>query len=111
MRAASEKRQGTKSRKVIGKAFRSWAALRTDECWKDEAGQLLKFTIGAILGHRSSPRRPGRRTQRIKARLLFVAQRIVEFHERGPYGLHSAERGVEPLLHRLDSSGRGQRLI
>ena len=58
-----------------------------------------------------SPRRPGRRTQRIKARLLFIAQRIVKFRERGPYGLHRAERGVEPLLHRLDSSGRGQSLI
>ncbi len=60
---------------------------------------------------RAITRRPGRRTQRIKARLLFIAQRIVKFPERGPYGLHRAERGVEPLLHRLDSSGRGQHLI
>jgi hypothetical protein len=60
---------------------------------------------------RSSPRRPGRRTQRIEARLLFIAQRIVEFHERGAHGLDRAKRSVEPLLHRLHSARRGQRLI
>ena len=60
---------------------------------------------------RDHPRRPGRRTQRIKARFLFVTQRIVEFRKRGPYGLHRAERGVEPLLHRLDPNGRRQYLV
>jgi hypothetical protein len=59
----------------------------------------------------SSPRRPGRRTQRIKARLLFIAQRTVEFRERGLHGLHRAKRGVEPLLHRLDPTRGGQRLV
>src|SRR5262249_4895472 len=49
----------------------------------------------------SSRCRAGGRTQRIEARLLFIAQRIVEFRERGLHGLHCAKRGVEPLLHRL----------
>jgi hypothetical protein len=65
----------------------------------------------ATLGDRSSPRRPGRRTQRNEARLLFIAQRIVEFHERGAHALDRAKRSVEPLLHRLHSARRGQRLI
>src|SRR6266511_3786408 len=34
----------------------------------------LKVRMVATLGDRSSPRRPGRRTQRIEARLLFIAQ-------------------------------------
>ena len=71
----------------------------------------LKLRIVATLGDRSSPRRPGGRTQRIEARFLFVAQRIVEFHERGAHGLDRAKRSVEPLLHRLDPARRGQRLI
>ena len=33
------------------------------------------------------PGRTGDRTQRIKARLLFIAQRIVEFREHGSHGL------------------------
>ncbi len=41
----------------------------------------------------------------------YVAQRIVEFHERGSHGLHCAKRGVEPLLHRLDPTRGGQRLV
>ena len=55
----------------------------------------------------------GREAERsgIKARLLFIAQRIVEFHERGSHGLHCAKRGVEPLLHRLDPTRGGQRLV
>ena len=71
------------------------------------------YFVGACTGKspgfwcaRLSPHRPGDRTQRIKARLLFIAQRIVEIHERGLYGLHCAERGVEPLLTpRLDPWG------
>jgi len=60
----------------------------------------------------SSPGRTGGRTQqRIKARLLFIAQGIVEFHERGSHGLHCAKRGVEPLLHRLDPTRGGQCLV
>src|SRR5262249_36385540 len=51
---------------------------------------------------RFSPHRPGGRTQRIETRPLFIAQRIVEFRERGLQGLHGGERGVAPLLHRLD---------
>jgi hypothetical protein len=60
---------------------------------------------------RSSARRPGCRTQRIKARLLLVAQRIVEFRESGLHSFHRAKGGVESLLHRLDTTGRGQRLV
>src|SRR5262245_6377108 len=48
----------------------------------------------------SSPRRGRGRTQRIKTRLLFIAQRIVKFRERGLHGLHCAKGSVEPLLHR-----------
>ena len=58
-----------------------------------------------------SPRRAGGRTQRIEARLLFITQRIVEFRERGLHGLHCAKRGVEPLLHRLDTTRRGQHFV
>src|SRR5262249_41800625 len=58
-----------------------------------------------------SPHRPGGRTQRIEARLLLIAQRIVEFRERRLHGLHRGERGVEPLLHRLDPTRGGQRLV
>jgi hypothetical protein len=55
--------------------------------------------------------RPGRRTQRIKPRLLFVAQRIVEFRERWLHRLHCGKRCLEALLHRLDPAGRGERLV
>src|SRR5262249_35163117 len=58
-----------------------------------------------------SPRPPGPPTERIEAGLLFIAQRIVEFRERRLYGLHRGERGVEPLLHRLDPTRGGQRLV
>src|SRR5262249_8840154 len=43
--------------------------------------------------------------------LLFIAQRIVEFRERGLHGLHCAKRGVESLLHRLDTTRGGQHLV
>src|SRR5262249_55148695 len=58
-----------------------------------------------------SPHRPGGRTQRIEACLLFIAQRIVEFRERGLHGLHCAKRGVESLLHCLDTTRGGQHLV
>src|SRR5262249_27431544 len=58
-----------------------------------------------------SPRRPGRRTQRIEARLLFVAQGIVEFREGGLNRLHCGKRGLEAFLHRLDPTRGGQRLV
>ena len=58
-----------------------------------------------------SPRGPGRRTQRIKARLLFVAQRIVEFREHGLHRLHCGKRGLEALLDRLDPAGGRQHLV
>ena len=58
-----------------------------------------------------SPRRPGRRTQRIKARLLFVVQRIVEFRELGLHRLHCGKRGFKALLHRLDPAGWRQHLV
>src|SRR5438128_11474850 len=67
--------------------------------------------LAATLGDCSSPRRPGRQTQRIKARLLFIAQRTVEFRERRLHGLHRAKRGVEPPLHRLDPTRGGERLV
>jgi hypothetical protein len=50
---------------------------------------------------RSSPKRPGGRTQQIKARLLFVAQRTVEFRERGLHGLHRAKRSFAAKPTRL----------
>ena len=59
----------------------------------------------------SSPRRARGRTQRIKARLLFIIQRIVEFRERGLHDLHCGKRGVEPLLHRLDPTRGGEHLV
>src|SRR5262249_34225515 len=58
-----------------------------------------------------SPRGAVGRTQRVKPRLLFIAQRIVEFRERRLHGLHCARRGVEPLLHRLDTTRGGQHLV
>ena len=58
-----------------------------------------------------SPRGAGGRTQRVKPRLLFIAQRIVEFRESGLHCLHCAKRGVEPLLHRLDTTRGGQHLV
>src|SRR5262249_15322670 len=61
--------------------------------------------------HVESPRGAGGRTQRIEARLLFIAQRIVEFRERGLHGFHCAKRGVEPLLHRIDTTRGGQHLV
>ena len=41
----------------------------------------------------------------------LIAQRTVEFRERGLHGLHRAKRGFEPLLHRLDPTRGGQRLV
>jgi hypothetical protein len=55
--------------------------------------------------------RGGRPNAAIEARLLFIAQRIVEFRERGLHGLHCAKCGVEPLLHRLDTTREGQHLV
>ena len=63
------------------------------------------------MNDRSSARRPGCRTQRIKARLLLVAQRIVESRESGLHSFCRAKGGVESLLHRLDRNCRGQRLV
>src|SRR5262245_31423352 len=79
---------------------------RPDSLSRNRGGQ----SVGTIRGFQS-PRRPGRRTQRIKARLLFVAQRIVEFREGGPNRLHCGKRGLQALLHRLDPTGRGERLV
>src|SRR5262245_46386504 len=61
--------------------------------------------------HVELPCGTGGRTQRIEARFLFVAQRIVEFRERGLHGFHCTKRGVEPLLHRLDTTRGGQHLV
>ena len=47
----------------------------------------------------------------LKWRFWFIAQRIVEFRERGLHGLHRAKRGVEPLLHRLDPTRGGEHLV
>src|SRR5262249_28695619 len=62
-------------------------------------------------GELISPYRSGGGTQRIEARLLFIAQRIVELRERRLHGLHRGERGIEPLLHRLDPTRGGERLV
>ena len=75
---------------------------------KPAGAELVRQGHAAIGG---SPRRPGRRTQRIKARLLFVVQRIVEFRELGLHRLHCGKRGLEALLHRLDPAGGRQRLV
>src|SRR5262249_24911809 len=49
-----------------------------------------------------SPHRAGGGAQRIEARLLLVAERVVEFRQRGLHGANRGERGLQALLHGLD---------
>src|SRR6266581_946156 len=85
--------------------------------WRNEPNtekRLRSFWRNEPNGRRDgslSPHRAGGRAQRIEARLLFIAQRVVEFRERRLHGLHRGESGVEPLLHRLDPTRGGQRLV
>src|SRR5262249_25621912 len=75
--------------------------------WRNEPNSRIQAVRLPFATACFSPHRLGGRTQRIEARLLLIAQRIVEFRERRLHGLHRAERGVEPLLHRLDPSRGG----
>ena len=50
-------------------------------------------------------------TRGIEARLLLVAEPIIELRERGLHGADRAERGLEPLLHGLDPTRGRERLV
>src|SRR5882724_12356518 len=47
----------------------------------------------------------------IEARLLLVAERTVEAIECRLHGIERVQRGLEPLLHRGDATGRGHVLV
>ena len=49
--------------------------------------------------------------KRIEARLLLIAEPVIELRERGLHGADRAERGLEPLLHGLDPTRGRERLI
>src|SRR5262245_4143624 len=67
--------------------------------------------LGKGRDHRSSTLMAGGPTQRIEARLLFIAQRTVKFRERRLHSLHRPKLGVKLLLHRLDPTRGGQHLV
>src|SRR4029453_14828634 len=52
-----------------------------------------------------------RRRDGVEARLLLVAERLVEALERRTYGLHSGKHDLQPALHRREPSGRDARQV
>jgi hypothetical protein len=47
-----------------------------------------------------------RRAEPIEARFLLVVQRLVEFLDDGPHGVHRRGHRIEPLAHGLDPACR-----
>jgi hypothetical protein len=78
--------------------------------WRGRPKKPRRSTVVAA-NDPCSPQRSGRPTQQIEARLLFVSERVVEFRERRLHGPDSAQRGFEPLFHRLDPTRGSERLV
>src|SRR5439155_360897 len=66
--------------------------------WRSQSG--YEVAVSALRGAES-----------IEPLLLLVAKRCIKLLERGLHGLHRAQHGVEPLLHRLQTANRRERAV